>query len=120
MRAAPAAAVGAAKNSRALKAERTIRGLKADPEHGIQMSQIAQQAKPTFHFLILDNPFGLENQPITHMSAAIQAISSVQSNCETLSTDALGIDYSSHEDIIRTVRTYFFCKGIGALITFVR
>jgi len=91
------------KSARALKAERTIRGLKADPQSGIQMAQIAQLAKPMFHFLVLDNPFGLENQLISHRSAAIRAIVSVQSEHETLCVNSLGIDYSSHEDIIRTI-----------------
>jgi len=102
-------------NARDLKAKRTIRGLKAQSESGAEMAQIAQQAKPMFHFLILDNPFGLENQVISHRSAAIRAIASVQSECATLSTDALGVDYSAHEDIIRTVGSIFLNRNIKSL-----
>jgi hypothetical protein len=107
-------------NARDLKAKRTIRGLKAQSESGAKMAQIAQQAKPMFHFLILDNPFGLENQHISHRSAAIRAIASVQSECLTLRMDALGVDYSAHEDIIWTVGSIFLNKNIKSLTMHIR
>ena len=91
------------KNSRALKVERTIHGLKTDPERGSQMAQIVQLAKPFFHLCILDNPFDANDEGNSHQSSSIQAIIGVQTAHENLGIEALGVNNSTSETLIKMV-----------------
>lgn len=67
------------------------------------MAQIVQLAKPFFHLRILDNPFDANDEGNSHRSASIQAIIGVQTAHENLGIEALGVDYSTSETLIKTV-----------------
>lgn len=84
------------KPSDIVKANRTLKAFKGDP----LVHDLLQRAKPTFHMLLLDDPWGTKHGPSRHMEFAHQALLTV---IEELKTQTPDQDYNITDDMTGTV-----------------